>query len=428
MPDNLSEDLKLSTAFKHALGTVNTDTDKSFREEDVFTTGYITGDRVLTSIIPDNNPSLAILQGVASSGNLQMSGIVTVGGAFRAFQSPSSPVLHPEKHGNLYAPKFYYNTNTLIPQGDLDAYTTFYYDVGILVIQKNATTDAWIEPLFIDCFIYEGLTANDTSSGSNSGEVNTGLNVNSSGIGVFKQKTGEILEFRGIDAASNKLSVSLNGGANTIEIDIDESNFAGIPQSAVTDLTDDLNSKQQAIQFRNENSPIGLSGQIHAVDVRGVILNATESAGVITISGNVDPSLIDHQDLLNSGVYTHAQIDNHINSGEIHRSINDSGNASIDLWSAARISGVIENTTNLIKSSFLSGSVFVGTPRTASVSFISAFPDANYTVNIIGNASRQWRVENQTSSGFTINSNANGVVTGLVYWDAIYHGETLPVS
>jgi hypothetical protein len=52
------------------------------------------------------------------------------------------------------------------------------------------------------------------------GEANSASNVNVGGVGVFKQKTGIDLEFRGINAASSKLTVALDAGNNEIDLDV----------------------------------------------------------------------------------------------------------------------------------------------------------------------------------------------------------------
>lgn len=77
------------------------------------------------------------------------------------------------------------------------------------------------------------------------GEINTASNVNAGGVGVFKQKTGANLEFRGINAGSSKVTVALDVGNNEIDIDVVEVNLT-LAQSQVTGLAAALSGKQDA--------------------------------------------------------------------------------------------------------------------------------------------------------------------------------------
>lgn len=63
------------------------------------------------------------------------------------------------------------------------------------------------------------------SAAISAGETNTASNVNVGGVGVFKQKTGVDLEFRGINAASSKITVALDAGNNEIDVDVVEANL-----------------------------------------------------------------------------------------------------------------------------------------------------------------------------------------------------------
>jgi hypothetical protein len=57
------------------------------------------------------------------------------------------------------------------------------------------------------------------------GEANTASNVNAGGVGVFKQKTGVNLEFRGLNAGSTKVTVANDTANNEIDIDVAEANL-----------------------------------------------------------------------------------------------------------------------------------------------------------------------------------------------------------
>lgn len=63
------------------------------------------------------------------------------------------------------------------------------------------------------------------SAANPGGEINTASNVNADGLGFYKQKTGVNLEFYGLHAVSNKLTLVLDAGNNTLDLDITEANL-----------------------------------------------------------------------------------------------------------------------------------------------------------------------------------------------------------
>lgn len=56
--------------------------------------------------------------------------------------------------------------------------------------------------------------------GQSLGESNQASNANLSGVGVYYQKNGEVLEFKGIDAGSTKVTVTDDGTNHTVDVDI----------------------------------------------------------------------------------------------------------------------------------------------------------------------------------------------------------------
>ena len=94
---------------------------------------------------------------------------------------------------------------------------------------------------------YNDTTGETTISSIDTGETNTASNIGTAGVGVFKQKTGTNLEFKKINAGSNKITITDDVVNNEVDVNVVEANFTGIPQSAVTNLITDLTSKQSTL-------------------------------------------------------------------------------------------------------------------------------------------------------------------------------------
>jgi hypothetical protein len=76
-----------------------------------------------------------------------------------------------------------------------------------------------------------------------------------------------------------------------------------------------------------------------------------------------------------------------------------------------------------IKSGIISGSVFGGSPRTSSVTFVKAFASNNYSVTVTAENARTWTIQQKSGSGFQINANSAGALSGSVFWQAMTTGE-----
>jgi len=68
---------------------------------------------------------------------------------------------------------------------------------------------------------------------------------------------------------------------------------------------------------------------------------------------------------------------------------------------------------------------FTGSPKTATVTFATSFSSSGYTITLTGIDKRSWSYDSKTSSGFTINANANQALTNEVSWQALLSGETI---
>jgi hypothetical protein len=107
----------------------------------------------------------------------------------------------------------------------------------------------------------------------------------------------------------------------------------------------------------------------------------------------------------------------------------DTGPAVSASWASASISASYSNTASYVlnqpitKAGLISGSTFVGNPKTASIAFITEFPTDLYAITVASDVNSGWSIQNRTATGFELNTNSNTVLTGIVYWTATQQGE-----
>jgi hypothetical protein len=77
-----------------------------------------------------------------------------------------------------------------------------------------------------------------------------------------------------------------------------------------------------------------------------------------------------------------------------------------------------------VKAGLVSAESFSGTPLVAQVTFETALPDTNYSIAISGVDARIFSYQSKETTGFIINTNANGALSGEVSWIVTPVGET----
>lgn len=122
-----------------------------------------------------------------------------------------------------------------------------------------------------------------------------------------------------------------------------------------------------------------------------------------------------------AGNHTHAH--GNRGGGTLHAAATTSANGFMSAADKTKLDGIAGN--RIIKSGTVVGAAFSGAPRTATVTFGTAFPNTNYSILIMGANSRSWSFQSKAAGSFVINSNANGALSGEVTWTCISYGESV---
>ncbi|WP_324025645.1 hypothetical protein QSV08_00265 [Maribacter sp. BPC-D8] len=115
------------------------------------------------------------------------------------------------------------------------------------------------------------------------GETNTASNQGVAGVPTFIQKNGVDLEFRSINAGSNKVTVIEDAINNEILVDIDDTNLA-ITESQISDLTHTANTDEQIASA----VPFAPAGNTISTDVQAAIVEIQTEIDGFTITGETN--------------------------------------------------------------------------------------------------------------------------------------------
>jgi uncharacterized lipoprotein YehR (DUF1307 family) len=130
------------------------------------------------------------------------------------------------------------------------------------------------------------------------GQANTASNVGSGGVGVFKQKTGVNLEFKNINAASSKITVTNDAANNEIDIDVAEAN---VNHNALLNYVANQHIDHTTVSI---SAGIGLTGggtiaatRTLSLDINGLTSDATPD-GAADFVVTYDASALTHKKVL----------------------------------------------------------------------------------------------------------------------------------
>jgi hypothetical protein len=229
------------------------------------------------------------------------------------------------KAGSIDESKLDASTNASLDLADssvqpADSVTTLNMNTARILGRTTASSGA-VEEITIG----SGLTLSAgqlSATGGGGGEVNTASNVGTAGVGVFKQKTGVDLEFKKINAGSNKISITDDTTNSEVDIDVNPANIntsalnndAGYTTNTGT-VTSVAVSGSDGIEI-DSGSPVTTNGTI-ALGINKTTLlthiNVEDGAEVNNISDANATDLTDGGDTTlhthDSRYYTESEVD-----------------------------------------------------------------------------------------------------------------------
>jgi len=294
-------------------------------------------------------------------------------------------------------------------------------------------------PQFTNLTLSGNLTVNGTTTYISSSQVDIGdqiitLNANNaSGDGgiyvndTSTNETGSLLW----DVSENYWIAGLLGSESEV-ITLSSLNAKGVFSSSAQVNADSVtNFDSNVLTYINSLGAISSSSQItitesqisdltHYTDTD--TLDYINSVGVFSSSAQVDYGTIQN---VPSGIVSSSTQFTTLSApftGSFTGSFTGDGSQVTGVVSASYAS--TGGSGLVTKAGSIANTSFTGNPRTATVTFSTAFGDTNYAVVVTGEDSRAWTIQSKGTSGFTVNSNAAQALSGNTYWTATAYGET----
>lgn len=184
-----------------------------------------------------------------------------------------------------------------------------------------------------DLYMGDGTTAGGNLKFSPNGNVNSGANIGTAGIGIFKQIDNGQMQFKKLAAASSKISVVDNVPEDQVDIDVVEGN---VNHDALQNFVNNEHIDHTTVLIQ---AGTGLTGGGDITASRTLNLaNTTVSPNTYGSSSQVGQFTVDQQGRLTNAQnisINHDALQNFdINE---HRPLNDAATTATNLWSASKI-------------------------------------------------------------------------------------------
>ena len=186
------------------------------------------------------------------------------------------------------------------------------------------------------------------------GEANTGSNIGTAGIGIFKQKTGLDLEFKNINAGSNKVTITDDTGTDEIDIDIDPANInmsdlnndGNFVSDASYVHTDESYTSAEKTKLSNiaDNAEVNVQSDWNAGSGGALILNKPTIPGdapVDSVNGYLGVIVLSQDDIGDGTTYVRTHNDlTDILAGNI---ATNNAKITFDSTSSSKLSGIADS-------------------------------------------------------------------------------------